>query len=135
MKRAQNSSSVQKRLEKPEKRAPNMSSARKRLEEPKRAQNLSSVLKREKCVLSFRTQLKDILRERFIYINYHCQEWWRGTCLCKLVGRCVSVWCVCVVHVFVCGCVSVVYGGVQTCEACVFVYAFCGTFGPSKLKN
>ena len=119
MKRAQNSSSVQKRLEKPEKRAPNMSSARKRLEEPKRAQNLSSVLKREKCVLSFTTQLKDILRERFIYINYHCQEWWRG--MCKLVGRCVSV----------CGCVSVVYGCVQTCEACVFEYAFCGTFGAS----
>ena len=49
---------------------------------------------------------------------------------------------VCVVHVFacvcvflcVCGCVSVVYGGVQTCEACVFVYAFCDTFEPSILE-
>ena len=49
--------------------------------------------------------------------------------------------CFCVVHVFVCVCgvclyvfvggwVSVVYGGVQTCEACVFVSAICGTFGP-----
>ena len=45
--------------------------------------------------------------------------------------------CFCVMHVFggvyvfVCGGKSVVYGGVQTCEACVFAYAFCGTFGTS----
>ena len=48
-------------------------------------------------------------------------------------GVCMCVWCMCLcecgVYLFVC--VSVVYGGEQTCEAYVSVYAFCGTFGPS----
>ena len=50
-----------------------------------------------------------------------------------LCGVCVWCMCLCVcgVCVCVCVCLSVVYGGVQTCEACVVVYAFCGTFGPS----